>query len=69
MPSEHPARAAANRSMDAVQRKDKQAWLDLFAEDAIVEDPIGPSVDSQFCLTTVTASSPPGTFSANPAAD
>lgn len=39
----HPARAAAQRSMDAVHRKDKAAWLANFAEDAIVEDPIGPS--------------------------
>jgi len=29
--------------MDAVHKKDKQAWLDNFAEDAIVEDPVGPS--------------------------
>jgi ketosteroid isomerase-like protein len=30
--------------MDAVHRKDKQAWVDNFADDAIVEDPIGPSI-------------------------
>ena len=41
--SEHPARRAAWRSMDAVARGDKQAWLDNFAEDAVVEDPIGSS--------------------------
>jgi len=29
--------------MAAVQTKDKQAWLALFADDAIVEDPVGPS--------------------------
>jgi ketosteroid isomerase-like protein len=29
--------------MDAVHRRDKQAWLDNFAEDAVVEDPIGRS--------------------------
>jgi ketosteroid isomerase-like protein len=40
---EHPARLAARRSMAAVHRKDKQAWLDNFAADAIVEDPVGPS--------------------------
>ncbi len=40
---EHPARAAARRSMEAVHRKDKQAWLDNFAADAVVEDPVGPS--------------------------
>lgn len=43
MPTEHPARVAANRSMDAVQKGDKEAWLSLFADDAVVEDPIGPS--------------------------
>lgn len=41
---EHPARLASQRSMDAVHRKDKQAWVDNFADDAIVEDPIGPSI-------------------------
>jgi len=40
---EHPARRAARRSMEAVHRKDKQAWLDNFADDALVEDPVGPS--------------------------
>jgi ketosteroid isomerase-like protein len=29
--------------MDAVHRKDKRAWLDNFADDALVEDPIGSS--------------------------
>ena len=43
MSDEHPARAAALRSMDAVHANDKQAWVDNFADDAIVEDPIGPS--------------------------
>ena len=43
MAPEHPARAAARRSMDAVHRKDKQAWLENFAEDAVVEDPVGAS--------------------------
>jgi steroid Delta-isomerase len=41
--TEHPARAASRRSMDAVCRGAKQEWLALFAPDAIVEDPIGPS--------------------------
>src|SRR3990170_6210870 len=40
----HPARLAAQRSAAAVARGDKRAWLDLFAEDAVVEDPVGPSV-------------------------
>ena len=42
--SKHPARLAAWRSIDAVARGDKQAWLDNFADDAIVEDPIGKSM-------------------------
>ena len=43
MTDQHPARAAGQRSMDAVHAKDKQAWVDNFADDAIVEDPIGVS--------------------------
>jgi ketosteroid isomerase-like protein len=43
MSDPHPARAAAARSMDAVHRKDRAAWLANFADDAVVEDPIGPS--------------------------
>ena len=42
--SKHPARLAAWRSMDAVARGDKQAWLGNFADDAIVEDPVGESI-------------------------
>lgn len=42
--SKHPARLAAWRSADAVLRGDKQAWLDNFADDAIVQDPIGKSI-------------------------
>jgi len=43
MSREHPARLASQRSMDAVHKKDKQAWLANFADDAVVEDPIGVS--------------------------
>ena len=43
MSKEHPARLASQRSMEAVHEKDKQAWLDNFADDAVVEDPIGVS--------------------------
>ena len=39
----HLARDASRRSMGAVARKDKDAWLDLFADDGFVEDPVGPS--------------------------
>lgn len=38
-----PAHLAGNRSRAAVAARDKQAWLDVFADDGIVEDPIGPS--------------------------
>ena len=40
---EHPARLASQRSMAAVEAGDRDAWLDLFTDDAVVEDPIGPS--------------------------
>ncbi len=43
MANEHPARAASQRSMRAVQAKTKEAWLDLFTDDAIIEDPVGVS--------------------------
>ena len=38
-----PVSLAGRRSREAAVARDKQAWLELFAEDAIVEDPIGPS--------------------------
>ena len=41
--TEHPARLASQRSIAAVQAKDKAAWLSLFAEDAVVQDPVGKS--------------------------
>ena len=37
------AHEAGRRSREAVMARDKQAWLNVFADDAIVEDPIGPS--------------------------
>jgi steroid delta-isomerase len=40
----HPARDASLASYDAVSRKDKDAWLALFADDATIEDPVGPSM-------------------------
>ncbi len=43
MATEHPARLAAHKSMQAVREKNKQAWIDLFADDAVVEDPVGES--------------------------
>ena len=44
MATEHPARTASKCSMGAVERKAKDEWLALFADDAIVEDPVGMSV-------------------------
>ena len=38
------ARAASLRSRAAVQAGDREAWLALFADDAVVADPVGPSV-------------------------
>ncbi len=43
MSTEHVARAASQRSMDAVHAKDKEAWIANFAEDALIQDPIGIS--------------------------
>jgi steroid Delta-isomerase len=40
---EHPAHLAGKRSRAAVAARDKDAWLAVFADDAIVQDPIGPS--------------------------
>ena len=39
--TEHPAHAAGRCSREAVLAR--AAWLEVFADDAIVEDPIGPS--------------------------
>jgi ketosteroid isomerase-like protein len=37
------ARELGIRSRAAVHARDRDAWLDLFAPDAVVQDPIGPS--------------------------
>ena len=37
------ARELGIRSRAAVHAKDRDGWLDLFADDALVQDPIGPS--------------------------
>lgn len=42
--SPHPARAAARASMTAVAEGRKDDWLALFAPDALVQDPVGPSM-------------------------
>jgi hypothetical protein len=41
---EHPARRAALLSREYVRNHDREGWLGLFAEDAIIEDPIGVSI-------------------------
>jgi ketosteroid isomerase-like protein len=40
----HPARVASRKSMDAVRRGAKDEWVALFAEDGVVEDPVGVSM-------------------------
>ncbi|MDQ4053972.1 MAG: nuclear transport factor 2 family protein [Actinomycetota bacterium] len=40
----HPARAASQRSYSAVAKGDLQEWLTVYAEDAVLEDPVGPSM-------------------------
>ena len=37
------ARDLARKSQAAVRTKDRAAWLSLFAPDAVVQDPVGPS--------------------------
>ncbi|MBV8463492.1 MAG: nuclear transport factor 2 family protein [Acidimicrobiales bacterium] len=36
-------RELSQASMAAVAAKDREGWLALFADDAVVEDPVGPS--------------------------
>ncbi|NLV56503.1 MAG: SnoaL-like domain-containing protein [Acidimicrobiales bacterium] len=43
-PDPHPARLASRRSMAAVEAGDRDAWLALYSPDAVIEDPIGPSM-------------------------
>jgi steroid Delta-isomerase len=39
----HPARDASRHSMSCSEAGDRERWLALFADDAVIEDPIGPS--------------------------
>ena len=41
--SDHPARRAGQRSNALVAKGDKEGWLALFAPDAVIQDPVGPS--------------------------
>ena len=38
------ARELGQASMAAVEAHDREAWLALFADNAVVEDPVGPSL-------------------------
>jgi steroid Delta-isomerase len=38
------ARQLGQASIAAVESRDREAWLALFSDDAVVEDPIGPSM-------------------------
>jgi ketosteroid isomerase-like protein len=42
--AEHPARTASQRSYAAVAEGDLEEWLTVYAEDAVLEDPVGPSM-------------------------
>ena len=43
MSDEHPARKAGLLSQRYVSAGERDKWLDLFAEDAVVQDPVGVS--------------------------
>ncbi|MGA8845618.1 MAG: nuclear transport factor 2 family protein [Nocardioides sp.] len=40
----HPARSASQRSYSAVAKGDLAEWLTVYAPDAVLEDPVGPSM-------------------------
>ena len=40
---ETPARRASIRSMECSMKGDQAGWLALFADDAVIQDPYGPS--------------------------
>ena len=40
----HPARLASQRSYSAVAEGDLATWLTVYAEDGVLEDPVGPSM-------------------------
>jgi steroid Delta-isomerase len=41
--SQHQAREVSLKSREYVHAHNKEGWLSLFAEDGVIEDPIGPS--------------------------
>ncbi|UMG94549.1 nuclear transport factor 2 family protein [Nocardioides sp. TF02-7] len=40
----HPARAASQRSYSAVAKGDLEEWLTVYADDCVLEDPVGRSM-------------------------
>jgi len=40
---EHPARRAGLLSQKYVSERNREAWLDLWADDGVLADPVGPS--------------------------
>ncbi len=39
----HPARDMAIRSIHCVEQGDREGWLSMWAEDGVIQDPVGPS--------------------------
>ena len=44
MNENNPAYQMSLRSREYLKARDKEGWLSMWAEDGIIEDPIGPSV-------------------------
>lgn len=42
--ADHPARRASQNSYAAVSRGVFEDWIQFYAEDAVIEDPVGPSM-------------------------
>ncbi len=42
MTEEHPARIAGKKSMHGAETGNKEEWLSAYADDAVIEDPVGP---------------------------
>ena len=40
----HPARDMAIRSIRCIEQKDREGWLSMWAEDGLIQDPVGPSL-------------------------
>jgi uncharacterized protein (TIGR02246 family) len=46
MPTPEQVRAVPERYVETFQRKDREAWLDLFAADAVHYDPVGTAANA-----------------------